>query len=286
MKYAVFTVAMPEYEVADAPAKLKAWGYDGVEWRVTKRAENPQGTNFWSDNKCTVEFDTILDEADRLRDMTLASGLQMPAIAFYIGCSQLEDVKKALKATAKMGVPAARIGVPGYNGSVNYNELFKQAVEQYKEVEKVAADNGVRAMPELHMGNIIPSASAAYRFVSNFDPKHVGAIYDPGNMIYEGFENWQLGCELLGPWLAHVHAKNASFTISEILPWGQAKWTPGMGTLRGGRADWLAIMKALKSVGYDGWLSLEDFATVRPVDERLTDDVQFLKLMEEKTALC
>ena len=35
MKHSVFTVAMPDYDVREAAKKLKEWGYDGVEWRVT-----------------------------------------------------------------------------------------------------------------------------------------------------------------------------------------------------------------------------------------------------------
>ena len=67
MQYSVFSVAMPEYEVKDVPIKLKEWGYDGVEWRVTNRPLNPQGTAFWSDNKATVDMETILDEVKNIR---------------------------------------------------------------------------------------------------------------------------------------------------------------------------------------------------------------------------
>lgn len=282
MKYAVFTVACPEYDIPDVPAKLKSLGYDGIEWRVADRPAEPKGTNFWTDNKATLAFDRLMEEGPRVRAMTEAAGLSCPALGFYVNCSQPEKVRQALSAAANMGVPAARISVPGYDGSVNYNELFKQAVAQYREVEKIAADTGVKALVELHMGNIVPSASAAYRFLSNFDPAHVGAMLDPGNMIYEGFENWQLGCEVLGPYLSHVHAKNAKHELRDVDADGRALWTPGMATLRGGEADWLKIMKALRKVGYNGWISLEDFSTARPIDERLRDDVEFLRQMERK----
>ncbi|GIX08239.1 MAG: hypothetical protein KatS3mg115_2642 [Candidatus Poribacteria bacterium] len=44
-----------------------------------------------------------------------------------------------------------------------------------------------------------------------FRPEQVGVIHDAGNMVHEGFENYQMGCELLGPYLAHVHVKNAAW---------------------------------------------------------------------------
>ena len=48
--------------------------------------------------------------------------------------------------------------------------------------------------------NLCPSASLAHRLVSAFDPDLVGAILDPGNMAQEGFENYHIGAELLGPY--------------------------------------------------------------------------------------
>lgn len=63
-------------------------------------------------------------------------------------------------------------------------------MEQYRVVEKLAKKHGVKANVEIHMRTICPSAGLTYRFVSNFDPEYVGVIYNPGNMIHEGFENW------------------------------------------------------------------------------------------------
>jgi sugar phosphate isomerase/epimerase len=280
MKYAIFTVAIPGTDVSEVPAKLKSWGYDGVEWRVTSRPANPQGTNFWQDNRATVEAETLMEEGPRVRELTEAAGLEMPSLALYVNCSELETIKKLFAAAANMGVKAARVTAPGYDGSRSYNELLKEAIAQYEEVAKVSADTGVKTLVEIHMGNIVPSASAALRLLENFDPERVGAILDPGNMMREGFENWQLGCEALGPYLAHVHAKNTRWDPAEVLPGGRALWQAEWATMRSGLVDWLSVMKALKSVGYDGWVSLEDFSTVRPEDERLEDDLVFLRAME------
>ena len=36
MKLAVYTVSLPEYDLAESVAVLKEMGYEGVEWRVAK----------------------------------------------------------------------------------------------------------------------------------------------------------------------------------------------------------------------------------------------------------
>ena len=279
MKYSVFTVCLPDVSVEEAVDRLVEWGYDGVEWRVVnqKPAEAP---GFWSGNLCTVSFDEVLDRAADLRKRCEKAGLAISGIASYVKCDDLAGTERALEAAARMGAPQARIGVPGYDGSVNYRRLFDEALKQYAGVEKLAARHGVRANIELHMGNITPSASAGYRFVSRFDPKHVGIIYDPGNMVVEGFENWKLGIELLGEYLATVHVKNAAWKRTERGPQDQQLYQREWVGLREGQVNWAEVMNALKACGYDGWLSLEDFSTTRPTAEKLRDDVAFLKELE------
>ena len=41
--------------------------------------------------------------------------------------------------------------------------------------------------------------------------------------------------------------------------------------------DVKAYFRALKAVGYDGWVTLEEFTTELPLYERLADDLAFLK---------
>jgi sugar phosphate isomerase/epimerase len=36
-------------------------------------------------------------------------------------------------------------------------------------------------------------------------------------------------------------------------------------------------------VGYDGWISVEDFSTERPLDDRLKENLSFLRSVEAET---
>src|SRR5688572_32573487 len=53
----------------------------------------------------------------------------------------------------------------------------------------LAKQHGVKALVELHHRTITASANAARRFLDGLDPEHVGAIYDAGNMVIEGWED-------------------------------------------------------------------------------------------------
>jgi sugar phosphate isomerase/epimerase len=283
MKHSVFTVCMPDYSVEEGIDKLVAWGYEGVEWRVTNQSPSADGKpGFWAGNRCTITFDEVLAKAEPIGKRCRAAGLEVAALAAYVKCDQLADVERIFEACVKMGAPQARVQVPGYDGKTHYRKLFDAARADYAKVEKLARKYGVRANLELHMGNICPSASAGYRFVQGLDPKHVGVIHDAGNMIIEGFENWRLGFELLGEYLAAVHVKNSMWVPAAPGALGQKTYQRSWAELKEGQVNWVELIATLKAVGYTGWLSLEDFTFARPTEERLTTALAYLREAEAK----
>jgi len=280
-KYAVFTVMTPDLSLEETAQALQELGYSGVEWRVhTVPAEMPETPDYWRGNRSTVDFAHIRTLAPEVKALSDAYDLAVPALGTYLGYRMLDDVERAMEAAKMMECPQIRVGVPGYDGSRNYNDLFEEAIEGYEKVEALARAYGVRANIELHHGKLCPSASLAYRFVSHFDPEFIGVIYDPGNMVCEGYENWLLGLELLGPYLAHVHVKNAAWRVDHERD-GVKIWRPAMVGMREGQVNWLEVLQALKTVGYDGWLSFEDFS---PGDTRtkLAANIEYLRKLEAR----
>ena len=281
MKYSVFTVCMPEYSVEEAVDKLVAWGYEGVEWRLTNQQPSADGKpGFWAGNRCTITMDEALDKAEAVGKRCRKAGLEVASIAAYVKCDAVADVEKVFEVCTRMGAPQARISVPGYDGKTHYRKLFEKARADYGVVEQLARKRKLRANFEIHMGNICPSASAAYRFASGFDPKHVGIIHDAGNMVVEGYENWRLGIELLGEYLAEVHVKNAVWVPAPAGAFGQKTFQRSWAELKDGEVDWAEVMAALKAVNYQGWLSLEDFSTARVSEAKLTDAIAYLRTLE------
>ena len=193
-RYSAFTVMMPEYTLEEAAALLAKLGYNGVEWRVHSVPSHlPDRVDFWRGNRATVDIDTIIARAPTVRKISEDAGLYIIGLGTYLSYKLIDDVERCMEAARIMGCDAIRVSAPKYDGSENYNDLYEQSVDGYGRIEELARDYGVRANVEIHHGNICCSPSLAYRLVSNFDPDFVGVIFDPGNMAYEGFENWQLG---------------------------------------------------------------------------------------------
>jgi len=280
MRFAVFTVCMPELTPEEAVAALRDLGYEGVEWRVTDQAPSVDGQpGFWAGNRCTWPLAGLLADAPRIRALSDGAGLAMPNLGTYVTCQDLPAVETATRGAAALGAPQLRVNVPKYDGTVGYRALRDRSLAEYREVAALAARHNVRALIELHHGSLLPSASAAAAFLAPFDPRHVGVIHDAGNMVYEGYEAYPLGLETLGPYLAHVHLKNARWQPAGTRPDGSLAWQAEAAPLTAGIVDIPALFRALRQVGYDGWVSLEDFSTEQPTLARLRDDLAYLRTL-------
>lgn len=283
MRYAIFTVSLPDYTPEEAVKEMKSAGYDGVEWRVTEQSATADGKpSFWAGNRCTVSLNNFAAEAPRIRSLAEQAGLAMPNVGTYVNCANVKEVEIAMQGAAKLGASQLRINVPGYNSRDSYLRQRDQAIAQYRDVADLAKQYGLRALIEIHMGTLTPSASAAAAFVQHFDPRYVGIIHDAGNMVYEGYEQYRLGLEVLGPYLAHVHMKNACWQPNGAREDGSTKWQAVAAPISKGIVDVHELFRALRQVGYDGWIAFEDFSTEQPLAERIRANLSYIKQVEQQ----
>ncbi len=237
MRVGVFTVGIPDLTPEKAVRELAEAGYDGVAWRVAEGA-----------------------------------GLTVAGLGTYIRVCDVDAAETAMRLAGVAGAPRIRVGV-GTIGENSYSAMFDAAKGFLTEVEALSGDYGIKALVEIHHGTICPSASLAHRLVAGFDPECIGIIFDPGNMVYEGFEDYRIGLELLGPHLAHVHLKNAAYERPE----GGGVWKPRWAPLEDGIVDFEELSAALRGVGYDGWLVVEDFSAVRSSRETLRHNLRLVR---------
>jgi len=273
MKVGLFTVGIPDLTTEEGAQALKEAGYDGVEWRVTHVPEEfrDEEPSFWRNNLCT--FEPRIEEAERARRISEEAGLEIVGLGTYISVGDLEATEDAMSFARTAGAPQLRVGVARPGEQTAYAELFELTRNYLARVEALSQEYSVRALVEIHHGTICPSASLAHRLVSGFDPENIGVIYDPGNMVHEGFEDYRIGLELLGPYLAHVHLKNAAYERPEGGGVWKARWSP----LEDGVVDFESLLVALEGVGYDGWLVMEDFSAVRPGRETLQHNLRLIR---------
>ncbi len=262
MKLSIFTVATPELNPVELAAAAKQAGIQGVEWRYTETPDHlaEEVPSFWGNNRCTISPSGGQDELDRFKAAAEQYGIQNVSVTPYLQAGDLAATEKVLQAAQYMGASFIRLGVPGYDRRKTYTELFELARAYLKEAEGLCRKYGIKGLIEIHHGTLSASASGARRLVEGHDPNFIGVLFDPGNTVHEGFENYKMSLELLGPYLAHVHVKNAGWQVKETTEDGSTVWHSEWKGLKEGMVPWRQVIADLIAVGYDGYLGVEDFS--------------------------
>lgn len=283
MKFSVFTASTPDWTPSEAAQTLAAQGWDGIEWRVVDDRTEDGSSGFWAGNRSTWQFSGIADRVGEIARITDAAGLKYSGIGGYQPVSDRDGVETMLRVTSELGARQVRVTMPWYRRerertSETYPELLDRTRADLEWTAGRAAELGVKALVELHHMSITPSASAALRLVDGLDPAHVGVIHDLGNLVIEGFEDHLAAFELLGPYLAHAHVKNARWVdTGDTRADGSRIWQNEWAPLRDGQASVSEYLDALRQVGYDGWVTIEDFSTDLPLEARTADNLAYLR---------
>jgi sugar phosphate isomerase/epimerase len=281
-KFSAFTASLPQWSPEEAVTQLASQGWDGVEWRVVDQEPSAE-PGFWAGNRCTWPLATLEQDVPRIAELTRESGLEISAVGGYALCDQTQDVERLLAATAALGAERVRVRTPALGGAM-YPELFEHTRRCFVDVADRAAHHGVRALVELHHQTVVSSASAALRLLDGLDPAAVGVIHDLGNLVIEGGEDARAGLEMLGDLLAHVHVKNAAWRVRDQREDGTTEWVHEWADLASGQADVPAYLLVLHEIGYDGWVTLEDFTTARPLAERTAASLAYLRAADRQAA--
>lgn len=269
----VFTVATPDLSPQELLTTAKEAGISAIEWRCTRISDSVKNDppSFWGNNRCTLDPEASPQLLAELKAATAAHGLRSLAVVPYLTCGDLEETERILSVASQLGASYIRLGVPGYNGSRSYGELLEEGRAYIREAEKLARRYGIKGLVETHHLTIAPSASMAHRLVEGCDPDSIGVLYDPGNLVHEGFEQYRMGLELLGPYLAHVHVKNAGWipTTDSSDPLDPTSWRCAWQPVANGIVPWKRVLADLKAVGYEGAFGIEDFSSAYSSSEML-----------------
>jgi sugar phosphate isomerase/epimerase len=149
----------------------------------------------------------------------------------------------------------------GYWRYQPFGTLVKQlddARRQLESVVKLARKYHVLPCVHVHSGDILSNGGpATYLILKDFAPTDVGAYADSMHMVAEGgIAGWQMGLDLLAPWIALVGLKNFRFVEEGRDAKGQQRYRAQKTPLADGQAPMPEFMAHLKQLKYDGTVSL------------------------------
>ena len=288
MKLSVMTVMAPDLQLPELVALMKEIGFDGIEPAVgyTRALWNEE-------EEWHLRTKTFKDDLFNLKNMC-APQIEICSLASGFSLTDQHALGEALSACRDAGVPMARCSLDGYCGKAGYPQAFAEAKRSLEKAIPLAERFKVKLVFETHMHTFIPSASAAFRLLGDFDPASVGVVLDFANSYGEGFE--EFGIHLLGPYIAHVHVKNLKWMPD---PSGQASyfsngsWMWEVDNLRTGIVNWKTTIGELRDIGYNGYLSLENFMggyRKKPegttTEAKLREDFAYLKEILKPESAC
>lgn len=247
MKYGVNTMLWTTRIGAEHGAlfsRIRRWGFDGVELFLSP--EEPADIR-------TVK--AMLDEAGLERTMcsVLPRDAHLVSAQAEVRARSVAFLKKCADRTAELG---ARLmcgpiyaGLGLMTGARRTEEEWKWAVEGLGEVARHAGERGVTLCLEplnrfeTYFLNTLEDAA---RLVREIGAPNVRIHFDTFHANIEE-QDPAASLKKFGRLVAHVH-------ISE-----NDRGIPGTG-----HNDWRGVLRTLKGLGYDGWLTIESFTKPEP----------------------
>ena len=282
MRYSATSVMLPDLELVEQAALLSRLGYDGIEWRVRRVSEEARarGYSTWGAHKNDLTPDNFLANAAHMKQVAADHGLAIVGLASNAAANDLEQVKLLAEGAAACGAPFLRVGAPRlYDKTVNYHVLYDEAVAAYGTALDAIAGTGVKLALEIHGGTIHVSASLAHRLLSHFPPDRVCAIYDPNNMVTDGWETTELALELLGDYVGHCHVGAHRPVEKGRDAQGTMQWEWESCPLADGLFDFPRMLRKLRAMNYSGFISVEDFRDL-PHEHKLREGIGYLRGVE------
>jgi sugar phosphate isomerase/epimerase len=192
------------------------------------------------------EFKSLLDR----------NGFRLSAIGSPIGKVKIDEpfgphlvrFKRALELCKVFGVRNVRIFSYYLTEHGEWDDWRREVLDRMWEKVRLAEQAGVRLVHE-NEHRIYGDAPQRVQdlmetVIEQTDERYFGAVYDPANYVFCGFDPWQ-GWQLTKRWTVHFHIKD---------------WAPGEahGRVAGeGQGRIPEVMAEARAMNYDGFATLE-----------------------------
>lgn len=213
----------------------------------------------------TIEHD--LSEAVKLlgdqgvRILNVTASLPLNDERLYAAC-----------ATAGIGMNRVMFGTDGQR----YWEAEQAARRQLDAALPFCERYGIQIGIQNHYARFVGvNEMGLYHLVKDYNPKHVGVIWDAAHNALEGMEP-ELAIDVVEAYLCCVNLKNAFWQRvngpeAEVAEW-KVYWTSGCQ----GRASWPRVVAKLQAINYTGPICLTaEYSDEHAVDRLIQQDLAF-----------
>lgn len=244
MRYVLFTDNLADLSVPQAAESARASGFDGLDLTVRPGGHvRPEDTGVG------------LAEASRAAER---AGSPIAMISTAITDRDSPHAEAIFTAAAHHDVRRLKLGYWPYEPFGGLTKQLDRARGQLEGLVKLGRTYHVLPCVHCHSGPLLASGGPLlYLILKDFDPADVGAYVDPMHMTIEGgLSGWELGLDLLGPWVALAGIKNYRWVADRRDDRGQMRYRWEYVPLADGQAPLPEFVARLKQLRYDGIVSL------------------------------
>jgi sugar phosphate isomerase/epimerase len=275
MQLAFSTNAYLNYSFADAVTRLAAIGYQGVEvmadvphaWPAFMLPEQKQSLRdaLHKNHLAISNVNAFMMHAvnDARQRYWHPSWIEPDRHYRQI---RIDHTTRALTLARELGAPCITTepGGPVEPGA-SWKAALKLFVEGIKPVADHAQKEGVLLLVEPEPGLLIETADQFLEFMQHIDSPAVGMNFDVGHSYCVG-DDPATTIPRVAKYIRHFHLEDIAATrVHQHL-------IPGDGAI-----DFAAVMRAIKDIGYDDWLTIELYPYVENPDEAASRGLKRIK---------
>lgn len=253
MKKSISIWSFPgEWSLEKKLVTAKEAGFSGFEVDLTE--DGPLGLG-----SSRQEWESVCELAQRI-------GLELSGLAtgLYWGANGASEdpavrekaaaiLNKQIEVAAGLGIDAilvvpAAVGVDFIPGAevVRYDTAIERAENLLRGALPAAEKHDVTICVENVWNKFLLSPVEFRDFIDRIGHERVGAYFDVGNALANGYpEHW---IDILGARIKRVHFKDYRRAVGSV---------DGFCDLLSGDVNWPEVTRALKRIGYSGWVAAE-----------------------------
>ena len=167
-------------------------------------------------------------------------------------------IRKQIEAAKALGASGILTAPAGMEHGITLKGAWENTLDVFMTLRDEIDASGITVGLENTWKGFFTSPWDMILFCEKLGAKNVGAYLDVGNVIAFSSPEWW--AEILGPWVKFVHVKDFKRIAGPNTGGRDVSVTEGSG-------NWPEIIKALRKIGFDGYLTGEVF---KPADEDIS----------------
>ncbi len=255
MKTALFSGMFKPQPIETAIEKAAEVGYDAIEIMVGFEGDH-------LDVGCTPE------RADEIHGVARDNGIDICLIYASMGREiltdpqkargDLDDVNRFLDIGDRMSCKMLKVTAGRLKDNAFKDDEARVVADWLAEACDRAAAHDSRIVAEIHFGQYCETVAMGRKIIDLVDRPNFGVIHDAGNLHITGDIYGEDSVDVLGDRIFHVHVKDMVATSADDQAGhdylvGRFKRSP----LNAGDVDHTSLLRGLKKIGFDGYLSCE-----------------------------